>query len=130
MVKIKKRPEEPSKRRTRSSLSSMTLGALNYIRSYDEYGQPISLNYQGSESFQTLPGGIISIIVLLIMVSYTALRLDAMLQKKDWSITQQMIVAEIEQIKEPKPFNELSNISLALQINKKREKLVAFDPNA
>ena len=64
------------------------------------------------------------------MVSYTALRLDAMLQKKDWSITQQMIVADIEQIKEPKPFNELTNISLALQINKKREKLVAFDPNA
>ena len=27
-------------------------------------------------------------------------------------------------------FNELTNISLALQINKKREKLVAFDPNA
>ena len=72
----------------------------------------------------------ISILVLVIMVSYTALRLDAMLQKKDWSIIQQMIVADIEKIKEPKPFNELTNISLALQINKKREKLVAFDPNA
>ena len=92
----------------------MTSGALDYIRSHDEYGQPISLNYQGSESYQTLPGGVISILVLIIMVSYTALRLDAMLQKKDWSITQQMIVAEIEQIKELKPFNELTNISLAL----------------
>ena len=72
------------------------------MRSFDEYGQPISLNYQGSEAFQTLPGGLLSIMVLLVMLGYGILRFDEMIKKKDWMITQQTIVTEFEEIKLPK----------------------------
>ena len=85
--------------------SALASGTLNYIKSYDEYGQPISLNYQGSETFQTLPGGLLSVAVRIILICYTLLKFTAMTDKKDWAITQQTIVTEIEDIKQPKPFN-------------------------
>ena len=66
----------------------MSSGALDYVRSFDEYGQPISLNYQGSEVFQTLLGGLLSILVLLVMMGYGILRFDEMIKKKDWTVTQ------------------------------------------
>lgn len=50
-----------------------------------------------------------------------------MINFKDWKITQQTIVAEIDEIRQPKYFEEFTNISMALQINKKREKLEVFD---
>jgi hypothetical protein len=85
--------------------SNLTSGTLNYIKSYDEYGQPISLNYEGSETFQTLPGGLLSLTVRIILICYTLLNFTAMTEKKDWTITQQTIVTEIDDIKKPKLFD-------------------------
>ena len=104
--------------------SSITSKTVNYIKSYDEYGQPISLNYQGSETFQTLPGGLLSLVVRIILISYTILKFSAMTEKKDWSIIQQTIVTDIEDIKQPKHFKNFTNVTMALQISKKREKEV------
>ena len=94
--------------------SSMTSRASNYIRSFDEYGQPISLNYLGSETFQTLPGGLLSLAVRIILISYTILKFSSMTEKKDWSIIQQTIVTDIEDIKRPKHFENFTNVSMAI----------------
>ena len=56
-------------------------------------------------------------VVRFILVAYTLLRFEAMILKKDWSITQQTIVASVDEIKQPKPFDQLTNISMALQIS-------------
>ena len=72
------------------------------------------MNYKGSETFQTLPGGVLSLAVWMILMSYTILKFSAMMEKKDWSIIQQTIVTDIEDIKQPKHFKNFSNISMAL----------------
>ena len=89
-------------------------GAIGYIRGYDDYGAPINLNYKGSETFQTFPGGLLSFIIRFILTCYGILRWVAMVQKKDWTITQQNVVADIESLKEPQRFSQFTNISMAL----------------
>ena len=34
--------------------------ASDYVKDYDQYGQPITLNYQGSDTYKTLPGGFLT----------------------------------------------------------------------
>jgi hypothetical protein len=40
----------------------------------DNYGEPVKLNYKGKETYQTLPGGILSMLVLLLMAIFTAIK--------------------------------------------------------
>ena len=41
-------------------------------------------------------------------------------QKKDWSITQQNVVAELSELKQEWPLRDSTNISMGLQISQKR----------
>lgn len=43
-------------------------------------------------------------------------------QTRDWRITQQTIVANLEEIKMVQSLSEMTNISIAIQIQPKREK--------
>ena len=60
---------------------------LGFVRGKDEYGHPIVLNYKGDDTFKTLPGGILSILMQFLLIFYGLLRLNAMIEKVDWSIT-------------------------------------------
>ena len=92
----------------------------SFIRQCDFYGSPIQLNYRGNPTFQSLPGGLISIFVRLMMLSYTLLQFWAMHQKKEWSITQQTVVADLTELTQEWPFRDNTNISMGLQISQKR----------
>ena len=63
-------------------------GALDYVRGKDDYGHPIVLNYKGDDTFKTLPGGMLSIAMYYVLIFYGLLRINAMVEKVDWSITQ------------------------------------------
>ena len=54
---------------------------LNLIRSMDNYGMPVKLNFKGQESYQTLPGGILSMLVLLLMAIFTGLKGKRLIMK-------------------------------------------------
>ena len=53
--------------------------ARNFVKSYDLYGQPISLHYQGEDTFKTTPGGCISLSLLIIVLFYGILECIKML---------------------------------------------------
>ena len=55
-------------------LSKKANQASGFVKSFDLYGQPITLNYQGEDTFKTCPGGFISMIILGIMLFYALLR--------------------------------------------------------
>ena len=61
---------------------------LNFIRNMDNYGVPVKLNFKGKDSYQTLPGGILSLILLLLMATFTAIKGKRLLMKEDWIINQ------------------------------------------
>jgi hypothetical protein len=60
---------------------------LDYFRDQDVYGAPITLNYQGSDTYKTLPGGLISFSFGLIFSSYCLVQFVAMMDLENWSIT-------------------------------------------
>jgi hypothetical protein len=74
-------PLKPKKRAKRKLLSSFTNFLSNkfttttdFVTSYDLYGQPISLHYQGEDTFKTFAGGFLSMVVLLAFYSYSILK--------------------------------------------------------
>jgi hypothetical protein len=56
---------------------------LNFIRSLDAFGINIKLTYEGYESFKTLFGAILSIIVGLVIVSFFSYKSIIMLNRLD-----------------------------------------------
>ena len=52
------------------------------IKERDIYGQPISLNYKGDDTFKTVPGGLLSILLLFLIMAYTFLKGKYMVDKE------------------------------------------------
>ena len=64
----------------RSLISSF----VKSIRTWDYYGQPITLKYNGNESFQTLPGALLSIMARIILFGYVLFKGSGLLMNTDW----------------------------------------------
>ena len=94
------------------------------IRDRDIYGQAISLNYKGNDTFKTVPGGLLSILLLILILAYTFLKGKYMVDKEEWSLIQQTVMASKQDLALPKNLsnNTYSNITLAIQFYEKREK--------
>ena len=43
---------------------------MSFVKSFDENGQPITLNYKGDDSYKTMPGGILSLAVMFVVIAY------------------------------------------------------------
>ena len=76
------------------------------IKNRDIYGQPINLNYQGDDSFRTIPGGILSIILLGLVLCYSFIKGKYMINKEQWQITQQTVAATELDLMAPKQMND------------------------
>ena len=63
-------------------------GITDIIKDRDMYGQPISLNYKGSTTFRTVPGGLISLLLLSVVFAYTFVKGKTIIDKEDWSLIQ------------------------------------------
>jgi hypothetical protein len=88
----------------------------NWMKSFDSYGEPIGLKYEGEDTFKTLPGGIMSILLLIIMVFYSLLKFKYMFNKEQWSLVQQTLVLTVEELEVANDLNQdqFSNLSIAL----------------
>jgi hypothetical protein len=56
------------------------------IKDYDGYGESVSLTLNGQGTHQTVPGGLISMIILVVLWAYALLQLKIMINKEDWSL--------------------------------------------
>ena len=64
-IKKQDKIEQSNLTATKSIFSTV----LSYISKQDMYGQPIGFNYEGSDSFQTLFGGILSIVASTLVLA-------------------------------------------------------------
>ena len=75
---------------SRSSLSrfirSIKDSAGDMIRDRDIYGHAVSLNYKGNDTFKTVPGGLLSIVLLILISAYAFLKGKYMVDKEEWSL--------------------------------------------
>ena len=106
--------------------------SAHYIKSFDQYGQPITLHYQGEDTFKTCPGGFISLIVLFFITMYTILKGKSMFQRQDWTLIQQTVVSSVEELNNAYDLGSqtYSNISISLQFYEKKAKQTAALKNA
>ena len=70
----------------------MVQGAVDYTVGYDAFGTGVSLNFRGEETMNTLPGGILSMIMMVMFYCYTIMKFKEMIFVEDWSLTQQTIL--------------------------------------
>ena len=66
--------------------------AAKYIRSWDEYGQPLALNFEGEETYKTIPGGIVSLMFLLLMASFAFVKAKSMYNVEEWTLVSQNVL--------------------------------------
>ena len=44
------------------------MGFIKFIKSFDKFGAALSLNYNGEDSYQTIPGGVLSLIFRVLVL--------------------------------------------------------------
>ena len=76
-IKINKKPN--------INLSGFVFGAFNQLRAQDKFGAPVAFNYKGKETFQTVPGALISIIMNVFMIAYMIIKFMALMENSDWT---------------------------------------------
>ena len=46
------------------------MGFVNFLKSFDVFGEPVSLNYKGGTTFKTCLGAFFSIIIKIFLLIY------------------------------------------------------------
>ena len=47
---------------------------VNRLKDQDQFGIPVTLNFNGSDSIKSLPGAIISLIIYVLLLAYAILQ--------------------------------------------------------
>ena len=105
------------------SLKKVLKSVGNKIRDKDMYGQPINLNFAGQETYNTIPGGIISIIFLISILSYALLKTKFMVNVEEWQLIQQNVLQTNIELNQIERIRNFSNVTLGLQFKQKRKML-------
>jgi hypothetical protein len=57
------------------------------FKEVDLYGEKVSLTYKGEQSFKTMPGAIVSVIVILVILAFSIYRCFAFVNRSDPSLS-------------------------------------------
>ncbi len=57
----------------------------HFIRSFDQFGQPIPLNYKGQDTFKTLPGSFLSMIDIVLLVVGLMRGVNNLIYNMEWT---------------------------------------------
>ena len=60
---------------------------MNVIRNLDAFGSPVNVNFKGKTSVQSLPGAFVTIILYAVTLYVAVLRINAMINHDDPTIT-------------------------------------------
>jgi len=57
------------------------------FKEVDLYGEQVSLTYKGEQSFKTMPGAIVSVIVIIVILAFSIYRCITFFTKSDPSLS-------------------------------------------
>ena len=86
----------------------------DYIRGKDAFGTGVSLNFKGEDTFNTIPGGLMSVIMMLFVYSYCIMKFKEMILVETWSLTQQTILNDKSEIVANYTTKDMANLTLAI----------------
>lgn len=79
-------------------MSNLSFRTVEVVKNQDIYGQPINLNFNGEDTFKTCPGGLISLVLFVFLVMYTFLKSRYMINREKWTLIQQTVVADSDEL--------------------------------
>ena len=85
-------------KKTRSCKESPVV-LLETLRNQDEFGEPITLNYKGSDTLKTIPGALISILAKAFLALVLWIMSTYILKRSNWSMTDQEVIIEEDDFK-------------------------------
>jgi hypothetical protein len=74
------------------------------IGEFDLFGQEVKLTYKGKESFSTLPGSIISILILITIVGFASYRMYVLVNRLNPAVSQQSFLKDLNLAEAFNPF--------------------------
>ena len=105
------------------------MSVINRVRGCDQFGAPISLNFDGKTSYNTLGGGIASLCLRALILSYLAMQLLAVFNYDDPTISSFTIIEDRTKMKEPMSLGDY-NVDIAFFfMSNKGASPVQLDPN-
>ena len=66
----------------------LTIGSwtMNLIKSFDRFGQPISLKFRNNNTYRSTIGGLMTIMVYTVLLVYLSLNLKAVFLKEEYTV--------------------------------------------
>ena len=101
----------------RGKISSISNSVGEKLTRSDIFGQPVPVNYDGEDTFKTLPGGCLSVLFFITVLSYFLMKLNMMVNEQDWTTTSQRILAPKQDLLEFINFTNYSNITMGLEFH-------------
>ena len=65
--------------------------SIDYIASFDQWGQTVGFNYKGEDSYKTTAGGFLTILLKLVILSCFAMKFKGLSSYSSWSYYTQEI---------------------------------------
>jgi hypothetical protein len=85
---------------------------FSLLVSFDSYGAPISFNYKGKKTFQTLPGALMTISSRIFVFGYIGFKIWALIQNDNWVIVSQVTNQEIKDLEKEANFEMETNFTI------------------
>ena len=108
------------KKGSETAVKSRILGrASSFLRSHDIFGQFVTISYSGSQTYTTSFGGFLSLLFKLFMMIYLTTQVRTMIEKSNWSLSQQIISAPKAALKVQYNLGDYSNSNISIGIQMK-----------
>ena len=69
----------------------------NFIQDHDIFGEPISMRYKGKTQYQTIPGGICTLLTTIVVAYYTIEQMIQLVEKSDPTMVRNTIYHSSEE---------------------------------
>mmetsp|Transcript_28290 Transcript_28290/g.42845 ORF Transcript_28290/g.42845 Transcript_28290/m.42845 type:complete len:140 (+) Transcript_28290:161-580(+) len=91
-------------------------GFLSLIRSFDKFGQPIALNYQGEETYKTMGGSCLTILMLLMLLSSVMKSLGNLFENREWTERTNVEILDRQQLEQGISFLDFPTFRAGFEI--------------
>ena len=89
------------------------------VKNSDRFGYDKNFNYEGQRTIKTLPGGCLSIFMVVCFLAYLVGGHSEISQYKKWWLTQQTVMSTPQELMTALPFKNYTNVSIALEFAQK-----------
>ena len=119
--------KDVKKKKNLNFVSRFTAGSYDFVKSFDDFGTPVTFNYKGNDSFQTMPGALISLVMKIFMSYFIYLKIVNLINNQDWIIGQQILNNSPDDLRQPVNLGDFENFTIGFELNVNRGDTVSMN---